>query len=417
MRIDEFYRDFAPSLAPITEPRWRQFRFDLGDGRFFKVPRVIRHDGDMADWLVRKAPLDVYYTVGRFLSPERIGPRSEVFSDNLFLGADLVFDLDREPFSPANIESARVDAVRLESWLECAGIRVKYRAFSGSKGFHLVCDDPFVSRSDSPIQRERQAKARRKVIAQRVLEEGIQIDAKVTVDTRRILRLPGTINSKTGLQSRVLSAGELREPAERILNNCRRVDVSASRIREEMTGTLQVFRKTRGSDRWEVRSDPSHFFSSFLSSQVSGTLLHVPLIDFGRMAEDDVMACIRRLQSAYHLSDFFLFRGDSFFGLSLDALPARRVQKILKAAKARNERSFVRFAKSFARISPKVGPDMDAFEPAPAFVRRVPGLRPGAHPRSRAHGEFLKNCGIAIEVEPHGAGDPDFILSHALVQR
>ena len=45
--------------------------------------------------------------------------------------------------------------------------------------------------------RMRQRQPAGEIIA-RVLAEGIAIDTKITADTRRIIRVPGTINSKTG---------------------------------------------------------------------------------------------------------------------------------------------------------------------------------------------------------------------------
>ena len=41
-------------------------------------------------------------------------------------------------------------------------------------------------------------KKNRTQIVQEILANGFEIDTRVTADTRRIIRLPGTINSKTG---------------------------------------------------------------------------------------------------------------------------------------------------------------------------------------------------------------------------
>ncbi len=417
MDIETFYRENPPSLEPITPPRWRQFRFMLEDGRFFKVPDTIRDAATLQKWLVLKKPIDVYYTVGRFLSPERLGRRTDVVSENLFLGADLVFDLDRTPFSLENIEKVRKDALRLSSWLKEAGIRIRYRAFSGSKGFHLVCEDPFDYPDASPLKREKLAKDRRKVIAERVLEEGIPIDSKVTVDTRRILRLPGTVNSKTGRECIVLTDEELaRCTAERILNKSRLVDVPSSRIRKEMTDTLQVLRKNRGLHRGEVRSSPTPFYASFLSSEVAKTPLHVPLIVFRETGRQEVEEKITRLQQAYRLSDFFLFQSEDFFGFSLDALAKRRVEKILNAADAKNRHFFQKYNKAYARIGPKVGPSMESVGESPVFTKVYPAPTPAIHPHSKGHARFLLECSIPFETGIKFAGEEVFALSHCLVE-
>jgi DNA primase catalytic subunit len=85
---------------------------------------------------------------------------------------------------------------------------VKYMAFSGSKGFHISCPDS-KSYKGNPLQRELATLEERKRLVADVEAEGIKIDGKITADTRRIVRVPGTVNSKSGYMCRLIDEDEL----------------------------------------------------------------------------------------------------------------------------------------------------------------------------------------------------------------
>ena len=84
--------------------------------------------------------------------------------------------------------------------------------FSGSKGFHLFYldleRDKFAI--EDPKEREEAVRASRKQLLTRVLEEGFNVDNRVTADTRRIIRLPGSIHGTTGYQCTVLGLEQLK---------------------------------------------------------------------------------------------------------------------------------------------------------------------------------------------------------------
>ena len=73
-------------------------------------------------------------------------------------------------------------------------------SFSGNKGFHLIYRDKDrqLFCIENLLDREKAVKNNRTQLVQDILANGFEIDARVTADTRRIIRLPGTINSKTG---------------------------------------------------------------------------------------------------------------------------------------------------------------------------------------------------------------------------
>jgi hypothetical protein len=159
--------------------------------------------------LSRTTCLDVYYSTSTWLNPHKLGRRSEEdIYDSLFLKNDIFFDIDFKPFSAENLEKARQEAIILLAYLRSRRIPVKYMAFSGSKGFHISCQDS-KSYAGNPLQRELATLEARKALVAEVESEGIKIDGKITADTRRIVRVPGTVNSKSGYMCRLVDEDEL----------------------------------------------------------------------------------------------------------------------------------------------------------------------------------------------------------------
>ena len=145
-RLRQFYERNPPDLRFITDINRRHFRFLLPNGRFFKIKDAIRSPKDLQRWLIKLQPLDVYYSTSTYLDPTSVASRPKKSTDywgpgNVILGHDVAFDLDRRPLSIFNLERARKDAVRLLDLLSDQNYPLKYAAFSGSKGFHLVFDD------------------------------------------------------------------------------------------------------------------------------------------------------------------------------------------------------------------------------------------------------------------------------------
>ena len=75
-----------------------------------------------------------------------------------------------------------------------------YISYSGSKGFHIVLRDPDRSlfAIEDPRVREQAVRDARKALLERVLSAHFRVDKTVTGDTRRIIRLPGSLHGSTG---------------------------------------------------------------------------------------------------------------------------------------------------------------------------------------------------------------------------
>lgn len=417
-----FYQHHLPDLSAITDLHHRHFRFLLMQGTFLKLQHRIRSEDELRRWLVRYRPADVYYSTSCWLVPENLGRRERTpLSDNIFLSSDIIFDIDRSPFSRENLELARGDTLRLLQYCDTSHTVVKYIAFSGSKGFHVVCADPCRYHDPSPFVREDMAKAARKEIVARVLEEGIAIDTKVTVDTRRIIRVPGTINSKTGYICTVLSREQLSEPVGTILKYLPRVNAGTPLI--PARGDDCPLRGSRSiawlCHRFGVRSKPQsrYSFGTFLVSSVPGTPLQVPLFSFPVNARTErVESRLITVQEQYGLSDIYLYRSSTgISAICLRTFPIRRLEKIIKASGSTNFGTLVKYRQLFFRVGEVRNEDQTLLEGTPVFVKTLEATEENnARFVSRPHYQFIREFVPALRTYPRMHGEGPVILTHTV---
>jgi hypothetical protein len=419
--VRSFYQHHLPDLSAITDLSHRHFRILLPRGMFLKLQDRIRSEEVLRRWLVRYRPSDVYYSTSCWLAPENLGRRERTpLSDNIFLSSDIVFDIDRSPFSTSNLELARQDTLRLLEFCDDSHLAVKYLAFSGSKGFHVICADPLRYDDPSPLVREDMAKAARKEIIARVLGAGIAIDTKITADTRRIIRVPGTINSKTGYVCTVLSREQLAEPVSTILKYIPRVTTGTPLIPPPGDdcpfGTRII---TWLCHRFGVRSKPVPRFSysTFLVSSVPGTCLQVPLFLYPPyFSIERAASLLAAVQEQYGLSDIYLYRsGTGVSALCLRTFPLRRLEKIVRASGSTNFGTLVKYKHLFFRVGEVRDENRQLVAGLPDLVKtlRAPEEN-NARFVSRPHYHFMKDFVPALCTYPRMHGKGAVILTHTV---
>ena len=204
--VRAYYRTAALWLPP--RPTFRQFRVARWtvDGRtvFRKIDDRVKDVDTLRRWLLDLAPAHVYFTTSRWLDPQRLGPRElrgrkagYPIAHNVFLGQELYFDID----APGDLAAAKRHARSLLDLLRGEGLQDLRLVYSGNKGFHVHAYD-FEKRfgpdlPEDPRKREAAAQAARTDLVTRIVNAGIGIDVDITMDPRRILRLPGTVHGKT----------------------------------------------------------------------------------------------------------------------------------------------------------------------------------------------------------------------------
>ncbi len=256
MIIEVFFRNFYRNSArlQVDNVETREFAFQTFRGGFVRHKSFKTVD-ELAKFLVEKTPKHLYHSSARYRNPSE-----EVMDNKGWLGADLVFDIDGDHLNTEAcrgveiitikcLEDAReeanklIDTLRQELALEPSRV-----AFSGHRGFHI-----YVSESEVLTlgQRERRElvnflkavgferehfvkrHGRRSVVIYEEEPTGsllrikkgvedarylrIEVDEVVTQDVHRLMRVPGSLNGKTGLVAVPLTVRDLDSGVEQIL--------------------------------------------------------------------------------------------------------------------------------------------------------------------------------------------------------
>ncbi len=421
-KIKEFYKRNPPVLNEISDLKYRHFRFRCQDNRFVKIDRKIATSNKLRDYLLRYKPLDVYYSTSCWLNPERLGSRTcEDITSNIFLYADIVFDIDRKPFSVKNIELARKDTLRLLHIITDNGLIVKYISFSGGKGFHIVCHDSNRYNWGNPRDRETEAIKYRKNLVDLISHYDVEFDRKITVDTRRILRVPGTINPSTGFVCTAITEDQLKIPAVELLKYLPRVIISAPLIpRREMTRIFQMLRTITGRlDRFGVRSRPSDYYASSVSSNVSGLKRQILIMRYSlpKNGLDGLLGKLHKIREGYKLGDIHIFRvDDEIYAVSLETMQEQRVKKILNAAESLNSFTFAKYKQTYMRVGKTFDKTGREFGEVPKYLKTMCAVENRNRYISRPHYRFFKNNGVPLPEYPKQHGGDDVFITHVMIE-
>ena len=274
--LSSYYLDTEIDLSWIDKSSRHQFRWKSLKGPWITSDRRISSSKKLIELFSNSMPTDVYVSTSSWLDPVNL-PRikdtkrpSPILLDHL-----VVFDIDIRPFCLTRLEEARKATLNLRNWLiENTDIKIRHITFSGSKGFHIIADDPdreSFSEPD-PVLREEKVKSQRKQLLNQVIEAGHPVDKVVTADTRRVIRLPGTIHGKTGWICTILNDEWIELPVNEWINKIPRHD-SAIKIPKRPPIRIPKFSLPKTNLRFISKkiASPPQYTSLELSSHVSGT--------------------------------------------------------------------------------------------------------------------------------------------------
>jgi hypothetical protein len=239
-------------FAWIPSPNQHSYRWRTNKGRWVTARRRIRNHQTLAKAIGKDVVSDLYISTSRWLNPIDLPRlRDKEQPHPILLDHLIVFDIDVPPLSLKNLEQARITAIDLYDYLaEDASIEFLSCSFSGSKGFHLFYldleRDKFAI--EDPKEREDTVRDSRKQLLTRVLGEGFNVDNRVTADTRRIIRLPGSIHGTTGYQCTVLGLEQLRKPLKDLLEDIPRIK-SAQKIPKRARRVKKKAKKKKPKQR------------------------------------------------------------------------------------------------------------------------------------------------------------------------
>jgi hypothetical protein len=344
----------------------------LPSGRFLKIKDSIHTPQNLQKWLIKLKPIDVYYSTSTYLDPTSVTPRPKDNDEywgpgNIILSNDIAFDLDRQPLSILNLERARKDAIKLLLFLKEKGYCLKYAAFSGSKGFHLLFDD--IDKKIEPDIRIREKsiiKKRRKLV-NIIKKQGIKFDTPITVDTRRVIRLPGTINSKTGYCCQYLSDDKIKTPVSDWLDDIAKIP---SHVKISMFKWNYLPKRKTNTRKKTLEKDVRYGYTTFITSSVLGIKgRHAVLLSFPNRSQKRVETNLKKVQENYNLTDIYLFKLPKMFqAICLKTIQRNRYQKILDVTKSISANQLRNYNRVSLRMGPLVGREMQILEPPAKFI-------------------------------------------------
>lgn len=378
---DYYARQPSPLWMPLMA-QFRHYRAKLASGRWKKVPlkvypgkpRPARNGTRSAPldtlvrWAIQVGAIDLYYSTACWKNPERIGIRGRSgrwpVADNLLLNHDLVFDVDaKEPITLKGLEGAKQVTWNLFlAMQDYPGYVLQYCAFTGQKGFRLTYTDTGLSFSDvGTIDRWTLVTERRKVFIDGLLHNLRQrrrdaqyydvepvFDKKVTVDCMRVIRLPGSVHSQTGLVSTMIDPWNLRGlNMSTFLTHIPIVETKrAESLLQAMTPTSPLPPQRPQSRLLSRPEDVPALASSshyFLTSAVLGTKGRVvPILLYQK--DQPYRREVRRLQARFALGPAYVFQNDTTTCvLFLKILQRRQLLKVLRRSRSLSTARFQKY--------------------------------------------------------------------------
>lgn len=192
--ISSYYWDAPLYSPPFFENREFGIRNNGED--------MIRHKSfpsikKLRTFLIERAPHHAYFSSSKYSDPAAYPMEDK---RKLWLGADLVFDIDYDHLKNPTLKEAEKQSKKLLVILEDQlGFKKTLYVDSGSRGFHVHVQDECVQKLGGPERREiadffSHYKIRR---GRRIINPNwVEIDAAVTTDVVRLIRLPGSLNVK-----------------------------------------------------------------------------------------------------------------------------------------------------------------------------------------------------------------------------
>ena len=211
-----WYSEHQADLSWLEKPSRHQFRWRLVNDRWVTATRQFSTAGSLQTMLTKHGPRDVYIGTSAWLSPLNLPKISDEQAPHPVLIDHLVvFDVDFQPFCYRRLEEARKATHQLLTWIENnESLTLLCISYSGGKGFHLILkdNDRSLFAIPDPKQREEAVRTARSDLLQRVLAQGFPVDTTVTADTRRIIRLPGSLHGTTGWACTRITREQLATP-------------------------------------------------------------------------------------------------------------------------------------------------------------------------------------------------------------
>lgn len=340
--VRSFYKSdrFKPILPENST--WYHYRIKLQDGTWRKIPLRINSPKKLQRAIVKRDGGDIYFSTALWLNPEKVGPRKHkkgyVIADMLLLKNEYVIDLDADTMSLEGLEDIRKHAVKLLNVMKKKrSYKLEYINFTGAKGFQL-CYVKNEKISENPQKRLLEAGLRRKIFKNK-LPTKIKFDVNTSMNPLLVRRVPGTINTKTGYLSTLITEEQLKKPIKELLKNIPYVTRSRPGIplKREMTRTPRTIKQRIGG---VAGLAPQSTLIPCFTNETQGCVDRYTLA-LQYHENTPYRRDLKFLQRHYKLSTVYVFKRKGYYWcLSAQTFPKLRLKKVLSRTKAMNVGQF-----------------------------------------------------------------------------
>ena len=425
--LSSYYNDNEIDISWLNKSSMHQFRWKSLKGPWFTSDRRISSSKKLIELFSNSMPTDVYVSTSSWLNPVNL-PRikdkkrpSPILLDHL-----VVFDIDIRPFCLIRLEEARKATLELRNWLVTnTDIKIRHITFSGSKGFHIIAEDPDRApfSEPDPVIREEKVKSQRKRLLDQVIEAGHPVDKVVTADTRRIIRLPGTVHGKTGWICTILSEEWIELSVKEWINKIPR---HKSAIKIPKRPPIRIPKISLPQMNFKLMKNkvvhhPQHT-SLELSSHVSGTKDRSAFVSWLPRKWGDIRTSIEKSQELFcelKLGPIAYFHDyERVLAIIPRAIPR---DFLLSNFSQKDFKNFVYETRhmdhSWTRISGRlVGEDWEG-EIEPVTVLGYEFAEGCLHPWSAPHLEICSRLGLPIREHPGEISGSDKVPLRVVIRR
>ena len=150
-------------------------------------------------FLIEYAPEHVYFSSAKYTYPELDMQTKRKY----WMGSDLIFDIDYDKLKIQTLEEAKTQSLKLIKILQKDfGFEKLLYVFSGNRGYHVHVQDACIQKCGNAERREIAdyfcETLPWKDKGEEMNDKYVGIDAPVTCDISRLIRLPGSIHGGSG---------------------------------------------------------------------------------------------------------------------------------------------------------------------------------------------------------------------------
>ncbi len=408
--LEKYYSKVGDiDLSWLSKPTYHQFRWKSQKGPWITAGRKISSGDKLIQDFRGCMPTDVFVSTSSWLNPVNL-PRlkdskrpSPILLDHL-----VVFDIDMRPFCRKRLEQARLATLETRDWLlENTELEIQHITFSGSKGFHIIARDPDRSlfAEPNPVKREEGVRRHRKELLKRVLEAGHPVDPVVTADTRRIIRVPGTLHGSTGWQCTIMRDGWISQPVSEwiglvprhpsAVNMPKRLPLSFPSIRWPKYDIFQ---------RRERAGQGPDYTSIEVSSHVTGTRDRSAIVAWLPRKWGDVREAVENASEVFDSMDIgpvaYLHDDERTLAIIPRAIPRDfLLGQLSGTGLGQFEHDLRNFEHAWIRVSGRMSHGEGVGHVKPITVSGYEASERCAHPWSAPHLELCTRLGLPIRVD------------------